>query len=181
MQINNTTSPNFKALMIAQEAKPALRQCSKEQLKKIQLAGEELKNTKFYNVKIDKDLKCSLEIMKNKFKDFFFGVFEPKVYFNDVREGNSKNILMFDGLFGVAHHPVTDLTSNETRPTFNMWGFGGAQLGIADIEGISKIAKELDLESEMRHNEKLVKMEEARRAQLEIDAQVDDLLSEFSV
>ena len=74
MQVNNSTSPSFRALIIEQGARNSLKECNMSQLTKVQEAGNLLKDTKFYNVRIDEKLKChsnyySINICKT-FKKF---------------------------------------------------------------------------------------------------------------
>lgn len=174
MQINNVTSPNFKALNIHPEAKAALKQCDMLQLTKIQEAGNLLKDTQFYNVAIDKHLNCSLEIAKDKFNDFFFGWFKPSEFWGEIKKGDG-NVLLFDGLYG-----ISKLGGTFGKPAFNMWDFEGKPLTIKSIDSISKIAKELDIESVKRYKETVAAEEARKKSEVEINNKVDELLKEFS-
>ena len=175
MQVNNSTSPSFRALIIEQGARNSLKECNMSQLTKVQEAGNLLKDTKFYNVRIDEKLKCHLEVAKDKFQDFFFGLFKPTKFFERVRQGSSDNIILFDTLYG-----VSKLGGKHGIPTFNLWGYVGGPLGINDIDGLSKIAKELDIASEQKFNEKMTKKFEDAKMQEAINTKVDDLLNKFS-
>ena len=170
MQINNSSSPNFKALIIEPGAKNALRTCNMSQLTKINDAGNLLKDTKFYNLRIDETLKCHLELAKDKVQDFFFGVFKPVKYFKNVKQGKDNNIILFDNMYGVAKLNL------EGKPGFNVWNVLGAKVGVDDIDGVAKVVKELDVASEASSKAQAL----AIKLQEEIDVKVDDLLNKFS-
>ena len=62
MQINNNySSPNFgMALRISKGARKALENASFDEIEALEKAGKELKDTKFYHVAVDENLKCNL-------------------------------------------------------------------------------------------------------------------------
>ena len=170
MQINNSTSPNFKALIIDPGARNALRTCNMSQLTKIQEAGNLLKDTKFYNLKIENTLKCRIEVAKDKIQDFFFGVFKPVEFFKDVKQGKDSNTILFDNMYGVAKLNL------EGKPGFNVWNVFGEKVDVYDIDGVAKVVKELDVASEASSKAQAL----ANKMQEEINTKVDDLLNKFS-
>ena len=61
-----------------------------------------------------------------------------------------------------------------------MWDFEGKPLTIKSIDSISKIAKELDIESVKRYKETVAAEEARKKSEVEINNKVDELLKEFS-
>lgn len=195
MQINNSTSPNFKALMIEPTAKEALRKYDMPTLKKVAEAGELLKDTQFYNLRINEKANLCLEVVKDKVKDSFFGVFKPEKFFTRVK-GN-ECFLQFDKSnddLDYMNSVYVDkfLKVPSQTPYFEMkaWqdlGFDGKcmqfELGIKSIDRAAEVVKELDMASIKNYNEKLAKQNAAKeaeiKAQKEVDNEVDNLLDKF--
>lgn len=197
MQINNSTSPNFKALMIEPTAKEALRKYDMPTLKKVAEAGELLKDTQFYNLRINEKAKLCLEVVKEKINDCFFGVFKPEKFFTRVK-GN-ECFLQFDKSDNDMDYMnsvyVDKFLKVPSRiPYFEMkaWQDLGIdekcmmlELGIKDIDKVAEVVQELDIASIKKYNEKLAKQQAEKEAELqaqkEIDNEVDNLLDKFSI
>ena len=78
MQINNNSSMNFGALKIKPEAAEYLKQQSSTRIKQIEKIGEELKDTKIYNLVIGKDGKRIIESpFANKYHGETFKLNKP--------------------------------------------------------------------------------------------------------
>lgn len=109
MQINNSTSPNFKAMVFTPNAKTNLNKFDIATLQKLSevktfLNGtrtqEEIaKNPDFFNLVVDpvvgkydyqNKIKLALEVSKERVKDYFFDVFKPHGnFFNNITKSDS--------------------------------------------------------------------------------------------
>lgn len=197
MQINNSTSPNFKALTIEPAAKEALRKYDMPTLKKVAEAGELLKDTQFYNLRINEKANLCLEVVKDKVKDSFFGVFKPEKFFTRVK--GDESFLQFDKsnddldyMNSVYVDKFIKLGSETPGFRMNVWqdlGIDGKcmqfELGIKSIDRAAEVVKELDMASIKNYNEKLAEQNVAKeaeiKAQKEVDNEVDNLLDKFSI
>ncbi len=150
MQINNNVqSPNFgMALKISKGAKKALENCSNETIEELQKAGEALKDTKFFHVKIDDNLGAKIDSDENA----YFGFFKTDEYFanrNGVHKFGGKEvpderIIMIENDRGTIAGVGRYVPYNETKPFYNTWGVLGAYKNVNDIKYLAKIAKILD-------------------------------------
>ncbi len=160
---NNVTSPNFgMALKINKKLvnQKALEELGSETLQKIQKAGEELQDTKFYHVVIDNPNSAKIEADK----DAYFGLFNGEKY-QATKHGKQKvngeivpdeRIIMIDDkngntLFGVGRYQFYE----EDTPFFNAWGLFGAADSPKDIKLLARVAKILDNVAVEKYNEQL--------------------------
>lgn len=152
MQINNnSSSQNFgMALKISKGARKALQNASLTEISNLQKAGEELKDTKFYHVAVDENLKCTLKADK----DAYFDRFETPEFitrYGTTRNSQglteqARNILLISkknaynssDLCGVARY------EKDGEPVFNVWGNGYVLNNLDSIEQLAKATKILD-------------------------------------
>lgn len=174
MQINNNcSSPNFgMALKISKGARKALENASFDEIKALQKAGEELKDTKFYHVSVDENLKCTLQADKNA----YFGRFDTNMFGTRYgREKNSqglsetaRNIIIIHGkrsssgsgvdLYGIARY------ENEGKPAFNVWDGDYALNDISNLDQLTSVTKILDGVAAEKYAEATSKTSQAARA-----------------
>lgn len=146
---NNVQSPNFgMALRINKGARKALEKRSMETIEKLQKAGEQLKDTKFYHIEVGDDLTAKITADK----DAYFGFFKTKDHFAN-RHGSSKTagvmvpddrIIMIENNVGTIAGVGRYVPLGEIQPFFNTWGAVGAYNTVEDVPQLSKIAKILD-------------------------------------
>lgn len=152
MQVNNNVqSPNFgMALKIKNGAKDALKNCSMETIEKLQKAGEELKDTKFYHVTVGDDLSAKLTADK----DAYFGLFNRHDIYTARNHGMMKSegkmvedprIILIGNTcgrteFGVGRY----IPYGETQPFFDVWGPLVPYNKVNDLPELTKVAKILD-------------------------------------
>lgn len=197
MQINNSTSPNFKALMIEPTAKEALRKYDMPTLKKVAEAGELLKDTQFYNLRINEKANLCLDVVKEKINDCFFGVFKPEKFFARVK--GYEHFLQFDKSnddLDYMNSVYIDkfIKGNSEIPGFRMKAWQDLEidgkcmqfeLDVKSIDRAAEVVKELDIASTKKYNEKLAKQNAEKeaeiKAQKEVDNEVDNLLDKFSI
>lgn len=189
MQINNNySSPNFgMALKISKGAKKALENASLDEIKALQKAGEDLKDTKFYHVSVDENLKCKLQADKNA----YFGRFDTNMY--GTRYGSEKNsqglsetarnIIIIHGkrsssgsgvdLFGIARY------ENEGKPVFNVWNSGYVLNGIDSLGGLTTAAKILDGVAADKYAEAAKEAAKASKETVQKNVAIGKLLDSF--
>lgn len=191
MQINNSTSPNFKALMIEPVAKETLRKYDMPTLNKVAKAGELLKDTQFYNLRINEKANLCLEVVKEKINDCFFGVFKPEKFFTRVK-GNGcflqfdKSNDDLDYMNSVYVKKFLKLPSETPYFEMKAWqdlGIDGKcmqfELGIKSIDRAAEVVKELDMASIKNYNEKLSKQNPAKEAEIKTQNKVDNFISKL--
>ncbi len=157
MQVNKCQSPNFgMALKIDKGAKNALKNLSQKELYSIQKAGEDLKNTKFYDVRIDKNLKCFLEADPKA----YFGKFKGDKYYTRITGGDTcANLIMIGkdnihGLFNPLYIVTKYLNEMTQKANFDVIKTGNDFLWqdkslnkISDVSQLADVAKILDNEA----------------------------------
>lgn len=147
MQVrNNLQSPNFgMAMKISKGARKALQDCSLETLQKLEKAGNDLKDTKFYHVNVDDNLCCNLERSKNAYWGPFKSENTYSVYLTE-HNVQRKDALIFripnSDAFDVG---VTKVSSGtDAKPVFEIWGWDSNYNRPEDILSIANVAKVLD-------------------------------------
>ena len=188
MQINNNVqSPNFgMALKISKGAKAALKELPMDSINRIQKAGAELVDTKFYHVEIDDKLTPRLTADK----DAYFGLFKTKDFstHHGIEKGSealhaAKNVVMIDDnktrrtVVGVARY----MPEGETKPIFNVWGATGSYNEIDDVLHLSSIARILDATAVEKQCQKITKETAAKQEYERVSRAVNNLLDEFGV
>lgn len=186
MQIsNNYTSPNFgMALKISKGARKALESASLDEIEALEKAGKELKDTKFYHVAVDENLKCNLQANNNA----YFGKFYTNMFL--TRYGTIKNK---EGLTEIARNKIiisgrppmgsdTDLygiAKNEIngKPVFNVWDGDYALNDISNLEQLTSLTKILDGVAVQKYAEATSKTSQAARSK-ENEA-IEKLLDSF--
>lgn len=186
MQVNNNTqSPNFgMALRINPKATENLKKCSIETIKKLQEAGEELKDTKFYHVAVDENLGCKIESEGKP----YFGLFEDEENRITTSYGTKKekdtnvtadNIIMIKqgntSLGGVGKY----IPYMESKPTYNAWGYN-AYNQVGDIKQLSTIAKLLDKAAVAKYKEECAAAILKKAKEQEVSNAVDDLMKNYT-
>ena len=173
MQINNNcSSPNFgMALKISKGARKALENASFDEIKTLQKAGEELKDTKFYHVAVDENLKCNLQADKNA----YFGWFNTPFFLTHYGATKNsqglkeidRNIIHIYGkkpmgvgtdLYGVARY------EHEGKPVFNVWDGDYALNDISNLDQLTSVTKILDGVAAEKYAEATSKTSQAARA-----------------
>ena len=172
MQVNSTTSPNFGQLRISKspELTKALRSQKKETLLSIKEAGEKLKDTKFFDLKIA-GVATGLSCAIFSAKEAFFAPFESEK-FGRIKNGRDKNVLMFGNLYGVAKTSYDDKTSQ-----YNVWDVTNNVVN--DVEALTNIALELDKVAVAKYNEEIAAKTAQNLYQKEVDALSDEILNDF--
>lgn len=157
MQVNKCQSPNFgMALKIDKGAKTALKNLPQKVLYSIQKAGEDLKDTKFYDVRIDKNLKCFIEADPKA----YFGKFKGDKYYTRITSGNkNEKIIMIGkdnakGLFNPLYIVTKYLNKLTQKANFDVIKTGNDFLWqdkslnkVSDISQLTDVAKILDNEA----------------------------------
>lgn len=189
MQINNTQCPKPQstsfgmALKISKGAKTALQECSMDTIKRLQKAGEELKDTKFFHVKVDDDLSAKLVSDENA----YFGFFKNNDYFAN-RHGITKSagkevpddrIIMIENNHGTIAGVGRYVPYGEQKPVYNAWGVLGSYQHINDIKYLTKIAKILDNAAIENYNKSLDKAEFAKLEKSKVADAVTNLLGTY--
>lgn len=99
MQVNNNYSNvNFQALRIRPSARKALENTSKEFINKLNRIGEELKDTKYYNMELDENL-CPHVYADHGEK------YRPPFKIADPRHNAGGNYAQIDGVWDGATEP----------------------------------------------------------------------------
>lgn len=190
MQINNTQCPTPKstsfgmALKISKGAKTALQDCSMDTIEELQKAGEKLKDTKFFHVKVDDDLSAKIDSDANA----YFGFFKNDHYHAN-RHGETKTdgkmvpddrIIMIDYNTGGTYAGVGRyIPYGEKQPFYNAWGFLGAYKHVNDIYNLANIAKMLDNAAIENYTKACEKAELEKLEKAKISKAVDNLLDSF--
>jgi hypothetical protein len=187
MQISNNyqASPNFGRLAIQTKAVEKLRSLPIKTLNELEKAGDLLQGTRFFDVKIDEDLSAKLVSTG----DPYFGVFKGKEYIglpgqckNAVGEiVSNDNVVMINTphgnpLYGVGK--CGEPTAKEQ--SYNIWTVRSYNK-IEDVPVIAKIAKILDDVAVLKKIEAERIEEVAKKAQVEVNTKVNDILSRFGV
>lgn len=174
MQINNNcSSPNFgMALKISKGARKALENASFDEIEALEKAGKELKDTKFYHVAVDENLKCNLQANNNAYFGRFYtnrlltryGTIKNKEGLSET----ARNIIIIHGkrsssgsgvdLYGIARY------ENEGKPVFNVWDSGYVLNGIDSLRELTTVAKILDGVAADKYAEATSKTSQAARA-----------------
>ena len=140
MQIyNNVQTPQQHfgmALKIDKGAAKELKTLPMDVIENLQKAGEELKDTKFF----DSD------------ENAYFGFFKTDEYFANRhgvhkfggKEVPDERIIMIENDRGTIAGVGRFVPYNETKPFYNTWGVLGAYKNVNDIKYLAKIAKILD-------------------------------------
>jgi len=146
---SNTYSPNFgMSLKIDKNARPALKKLSRETLREMQKSGEDLKNTQFYDVKINNDLSAEITANGNA----YFGEFITKDYVGKhdygKPEGCESAILISkyekDGFLPLASVLKYDWKLLDFRSHFKVFGPLGSCNNISHLKTLTQYAKLLD-------------------------------------
>lgn len=185
MQLNNNVqSPNFgMALKINKGAQEALNKLPMETIEKLQKAGEELKDTKFYHVAVDNNLGAKITADK----DAYFGLFRTKDYqaiahgktMEDGKLVPDKNIIMIadnrgNSIYGVGRY----LHLGESKPFFNAWGLYPL-INVQDVTSLANIAKILDDAAITKYEELATKQAAEISDKAEVSKVVVKLLDTF--
>ena len=149
MQINNVQSfQNFGSLKYDKtpEMKAKMNELPMETIEKIQNAvrilGREgdTNATKFYHVRINNDLSCSLEAEEGA----YFGTFRNSEY-QGIHSEKQDNVLMVKNINGCDKAGVAKYQPIGETEFFRVWGFANTSYdNINHIESLAKIAKILD-------------------------------------
>lgn len=189
MQVNNNVqSPNFgMALKISKGAQKALEQLPMETIESLQKAGQELKDTKFYHVKVDDDLKAAITADK----DAYFGLFPKRMDgYSATRHGEckaagkivpEKDIIMIDNEHGTIAGVSRKVPYGESAPFFNCWGPYGAYNELIDIKQLTKLAKMLDDVAAEKAYQKAAKEAAELAEKKEVAKAVGNLLDAYGV
>lgn len=187
MQINNNVqSPNFgMALKISKGAKEALKDLPMETIKDLQKAGEELKNTQFYHVKVNDELKAAITADK----DAYFGQFQKlesghSATRNGITKTNGKEVpderkIMIDNEHGTIAGVARYVPYGETEPFFNAWGPVGAYNTVGDVPQLANLAKILDTAAAEQYSKNLQKTINSNIEKDKVSKAVDGLLDTF--
>lgn len=188
MQVNNNySSPNFgMALKISKGAKKALENASFDEIKALQKAGEDLKDTKFYHIAVDENLKCKLQADKNA----YFGRFDTNMF--GTRYGieknsqglteTARNIILIHGkrpmgsgtdLYGIARY------ENDRKPVFNVWSSGYVLNDIDTLGELTTVAKILDGVAADKYAEAAKEAAKASKETAQKNVAIDKLLDSF--
>lgn len=190
MQVNNTSqcpqpkSTSFgMALKISKGAREALNDCSMDTIEKLQKAGEELKDTKFFHVKVNDDLSAKIDSDENA----YFGFFKNKDY-SASRHGITKSggkevpddrIIMIEDRHGTIAGVGRYVPYAETKPIYDSWGVLGPYNHINDIKYLTKIAKILDNAAIENYNKSLDKAELEKLERAKVSKAIDNLLDTY--
>lgn len=173
MQINNNcSSPNFgMALRISKGARKALENASFDEIEALEKAGKELKDTKFYHVAVDENLKCNLQANNNAYFGRFYtnrlltryGTIKNKEGLTEI----ARNKIIISGrppmgsdadLYGVARY------EHEGKPVFNVWDGDYALNDISNLDQLTSVTKILDGVAAEKYAEATSKTSQAARA-----------------
>jgi len=184
MQVNNNVqSPNFgMALKISKGAKQALKELPMETIENLQKAGEKLKDTKFYHVKVNDDLTAQITADK----DAYFGLFKNKPYSShygveriDGRDFTSNRVILINNnnytIAGVSRY----VPFRQTEPSFHAWGPLGSYTDVKDIRSLAEVAKILDGAAAEKAYQTTAKNAELTAEQAKVSKAVDSLLDTF--
>jgi len=186
MQVNNNVqSPNFgMALKINKGARKALENLPMETIERLQKAGEELKDTKYYHVTVGDDLKANITADKNA----YFGLFENKKYLasNGVEKVNGENVLSDRIVIINDKNTKRDIAGvsryvpyGKTEPFFNTWGSFGPYEHVNDISQLTQVTKILDEVAAEKAYQKSVKLSAEKVEKENVTKAVDNLLDTF--
>ena len=190
----NVQSPNFgMALKISKGAQAKLKDLPMSTIEKLQKAGEDLKDTRFYHVKVDDNLSTKLTADK----DAYFGPFKTEKYsthYGTERNGNgedviSDRILMIDKLKSRPYSPegyketiagvARYVPYGESEPFFDVWGLAPYNK-INDTDSLACIAKILDGVAVDKYAETAEKLKAANLEKTRVSEAVDKLLDTFA-
>lgn len=154
MQVNQSTSPNFKQLRIKRspELVEVLKNSRPETLKNIQEAGNILKDTKFFDVV----LKCfpntsSIHTEIVSPSKAYFGNFESKIFKNVIKSG--ENSISLDDTYRVYRN--IDEYMDNSRASYLVVTDSHKVLGLGSIKELSNIAVELDGAAIREYNKRI--------------------------
>lgn len=189
MQVNNNVqSPNFgMALKISKGAKRALKKLPMETIEKLQKAGADLKDTKFYHVEVGDNLSAKLKANKNA----YFGLFKTKDY-----SANKHGVANIDGKFLVPDDRIIMVERNDIgtiagvgryvthgkiKPLFNVWDAAGPVNDVNSINKLAKVAKILDRVAAEKCYQKVAGETQVITKKAKVSEAVDNLLDSFGV
>jgi len=187
MEINNNYSAqNFgMALRIRKGAKKGLENCAMETIERLQKAGADLKDTKFYHVEVGDDLSAKITADK----DAYFGLFPRRGDgYAALKYGEQKNggqivpddrIIMIENDGGTIAGVGRYVPYGETKPFFNTWGIVGPYNTVEDVSKLSKIAKILDDTAVERYKCSAAAINDKQQEQ--VSKAVGNLLDTFGV
>ena len=186
MQIyNNVQTPQQHfgmALKIDKGAAKDLKNLSMDIIEDLQKAGEELKDTKFFHVRVDKNLGASIE----SDNDAPYGLFKGDKYFAN-RYGECKvngkmvpdeRIIMIENDNG-AIAGVGRYVPYGKKPFYNVWNGLGSLGNVKDIKTLSKVAKILDEAAKTKYAEQVKTLANEKNAQMKVSDAVDKLMDTF--
>lgn len=184
MQVNNNfQSPNFgMALKVNNGAKKALENLNIGTIEKLQKAGIELKDTKYYHLKVDNDL--SAKIVGDK--DAYFGKFRNGDIFavrNGVKPENGllvsdSNIIMIENPHGTIAGVAKYVQDDKKEAVIHAWGLTPYN-SVRNITELSKITKLLDDVAVQKYTENLQKAAEETTRKGTVSKAVTNLLNSF--
>lgn len=183
---NNVQSPNFgMALKISKGARKALADSSIETVQKLQKAGEELKDTQFFHVKVDNDLGAKIESDENA----YFGLFgRTGDEYSATKYGESKTdgrmvtddrIILIDNKHGTIAGIGRYVPFQETKPFYNAWGALGPYNTVQNVNELANIAKILDKVAAEKHYQSLAEASKKLAEQSKINNAIDNLMDAF--
>lgn len=187
MQINNsvqTPQQHFgMALRVDKGAAKELKTLPMEIIENLQKAGEELKDTKFFHVRVDDKLGAKIE----SDKDAPYGFFKGDKYFaksNGIHKVNGEvvpdeRIIMIENEHGSIAGVGRYVPYGKTEPFYNVWNWLGSLDNVKDIKTISKVAKILDEAAKTKYAEQMKALANEKNAQMKVSDAVDKLIDTF--
>lgn len=189
MQVNNNVqSPNFgMALKISKGAQQALKELPMETIERLQKAGADLKDTKFYHVEVSDDLSAKLTADK----DAYFGLFKTKDY-SANKHGKQKtdgNLVTDDRIILIEDNKAGGTIAGigryvpwgKSQPFFDTWSAIGPANDVNSIGKLAKVAKILDGVAAEKSYQKAAEEAQAIAQKNEVSKAVDNLLDSFGV
>lgn len=186
MQINNVQTPQQHfgmALRVDKGAAKELKSLPMEVIENLQKAGEELKDTKFFHVRVDDKLGAKIE----SDKDAPYGLFNNGEYFAN-RHGICKSageivpddrILMIDDAHGSFAGVGRYVPYGETKPFYNVWDWSGPCEKVDNINTLAKVAKILDEAAKTKYAQQVETLANEKNTQMKVSGAVDKLIDTF--